>query len=471
MSEKNANSGNNDDSDEKVPLKLNIGYAIGEITDMVAYQGFSFLIFTFYSVVMGVNTSTITVVFIIWSIFNAFNDPILGALSDRTKTKHLGGGRRLPWIVSMLIPLSLIMVLLFTPPGDNDITRAVYMCFIMILFDTIYTAYSINHTSLYPEMFRTNAEREQAGRGRRIAMVLGLILAVGLPGLFITQYTGDREVAIAEYRMAGIAMGVVIFITMLIHIKFGIKEPPVEEIKEKEILSFKESLKVTLKNKNFLILVGASSMNWYVFTLIPLILPIYVAGALGEPNADSTTLLLLIAFLSSAIGVVIWSKVDAKVGSKTGLIIAMFYWALTSIPYLFVTEYNIALICMVFTGIGLGGPPYFIDRNVSNVADADELKTKCRREASYYGINAVFIRLAIILVILSINTVFQYNGWEEPDVATITEGQKFGLRLLMSVFPAVAMLIGILCLKFFPYGKKEVQELQSKMKEFCAAQD
>lgn len=471
MTENNGKQKEKSDNGKKVPLKLNIGYAMGEITDMVAYQGFSFLIFTFYNVVMGVDTSIITVVFIIWSIFNAFNDPILGALSDRTKTTRLGGGRRKPWIISMLIPLSLIMFLLFTPMGDNDITRAVYMCFIMILFDTFYTAYSINHTSLYPEMFRTNGEREQAGRGRRISMVIGLILAVALPGLFIGEFTGDQEVALQEYRLAGIVMGVFIFITMLIHIKYGIKEPPLQEIKDKEILSFKESLKVTLKNKSFLILVGASSMNWYVFTLLPLILPIYVAGALSELSSGATTLLLLVAFLCSAIGVVIWSKVDAKIGSRKGLMIAMFYWALTFIPFLFITNYNIALICMIFVGIGLGGPPYFIDRNVSNVADADELKTKCRREASYYGINAVFIRLAIILVVLSINSVFQYNGWEEPDIGTITEGQKSGLRLLMSIFPAVALAIGIVFLKFFPLTKGKVDELQEKMKNICAAED
>jgi GPH family glycoside/pentoside/hexuronide:cation symporter len=103
-------------STREVPMKLNLGYAVGEISDMIAYQGFSFLIFTFYSVVIGLSVNIVTIVYIIWSIYNAFNDPVLGALSDRTKTTRFGGGRRRPWIIAMLFPLSLCMFFLFTPP-------------------------------------------------------------------------------------------------------------------------------------------------------------------------------------------------------------------------------------------------------------------------------------------------------------------------------------------------------------------
>ncbi|MHA1673907.1 MAG: MFS transporter, partial [Promethearchaeota archaeon] len=143
-------------SKREIPLKLNLGYSLGEIPDLIAYQGFSFLIFTFYSVTVGLSVNTVTIVFIIWSIFNAFNDPILGALSDKTRTTKFGGGRRRPWIVSMLLPLPLVMVFLFTPPLNNKILTAIYMGFIMIVFDTFYTTYSLNHTSLYPEMFQTD---------------------------------------------------------------------------------------------------------------------------------------------------------------------------------------------------------------------------------------------------------------------------------------------------------------------------
>ncbi|MHA1299291.1 MAG: MFS transporter [Candidatus Helarchaeota archaeon] len=138
----------------------------------------------------------------------------------------------------------------------------------------------------------------------------------------------------------------------------------------------------------------------------------------------------------------------------------MIWWAISFIPFLFITNYNLAMINMIFVGIGLGGPTYFIDRNISNIIDEDELLTNNRREASYYGVHAIFIRLATILVIFSVNIVFRYSGWEKITIATITEQQKLGLRVLMSVFPAVAMLIGIILLKFFPIGYERQKELQ-----------
>jgi GPH family glycoside/pentoside/hexuronide:cation symporter len=454
-------------STREVPMKLNLGYAVGEISDMIAYQGFSFLIFTFYSVVIGLSVNIVTIVYIIWSIYNAFNDPVLGALSDRTKTTRFGGGRRRPWIIAMLFPLSLCMFFLFTPPMPSiygDILTAVYMGFIMMLFDTFYTAYSLNHTSLYPEMFLTDKARQETGMARRIIMVVGLIIAFALPGVFIGEYIGDTETTIMQYRTAGIVMGIIIFITILIHIKTGIREPSVEKIKEKQVLSFKDSLKLTFKNKKFIIFVVASTTCWYVFALLPLLMSIYVAAVLEKTDAMSTTLLLLIAFISSIPGVMIWSKIDAKVGSKTGMLIAMLFWAASFIPLLFVKDYMIALICMIFIGIGLGGAPYFIDRNISNIADEDALKTNNRREASYFGVHAVFIRLAAILVILSVNIVFNYSGWEVIDISTVTSDQVFGVQLLMSVFPAVALLIGTLFLQKFSIGKKEQAELQKMLK-------
>nr|MDO8085464.1 MFS transporter [Candidatus Sigynarchaeum springense] len=163
-------------------------------------------------------------------------------------------------------------------------------------------------------------------------------------------------------------------------------------------------------------------------------------------------------------GAFMWSKIDARAGSRDAMFYSMLWWAISLLALLFITDYAIATIAMIFVGFGLGGPTYFIDRNISNVVDEDQIKTGCRREASYFGIHAIFIRLAAILVILSINFVFTFNGWQDAANIPIDPSQVFGVRLLMSVFPAVALAIGMVLLKVFKLGKKEVKEIQEKLR-------
>ena len=73
------------------------------------------------------------------------------------------------------------------------------------------------------------------------------------------------------------------------------------------------------------------------------------------------------AFLMSIPGVFIWSKVDGKLGSKKSFIISTIVWIVSLIPLAFTRDYNVALVIMCFVGLGLGGSPFFIDKNISNI--------------------------------------------------------------------------------------------------------
>ena len=453
-----------------VPLKFNLAYASGEITDAVAYQGFSFLIFNFYYFVVGIDVKYVMLIYILWSIYNAFNDPILGGMSDKTRTKRLGGGRRKPWIIASFIPLSLVMVLLFTPFSDyatNPVWVSIYFFLIMCVFDTIYTAFSLNRTSLYPEMFRTDREREVTGVGRRVMMVIGLIVAMGIPTV-IFMLLGEEDMTLApqwSYQIVGAVLGVIVLITAFINIKWGIKEPPLEELEQKETFGIFKSIWVTLKNWKFVIFVLCSMMNWFVFSLFPMIMATYTKFVLDESNSLFASILLLAAFLCSALGVVLWSWVDSKLGSKVGFILSQAFWIAVLIPLAFVRNYWIALAIMALNGIGLGGSPYFIDRNISNIADEDEIITGQRREASFYGVHALIIRLSSILAIVSVSGILAASGWSLFSDANVANPPVFGLQSLVSIFPAVALAIGIILLLFFPLNKSKVDELQNVYKK------
>ncbi|MFX1480015.1 MAG: MFS transporter, partial [Promethearchaeota archaeon] len=188
---------------EGYSFKRAASYATGQIADQGAYQTFTFLVFTFYYTVVQINITLITIGFIIWAIWNSFNDPILGFLSDRTHTKF---GRRLPYIMIAIIPLGLVLFFLFTPSlfiGATDaIGNFIYFLVIIIVFELFYTMFSLNATSLFPETFISKDERTKANNVRQVFLILGLIVAFVLPALFISDYTPDSldPVAIAKAK-------------------------------------------------------------------------------------------------------------------------------------------------------------------------------------------------------------------------------------------------------------------------------
>ncbi len=458
-------------SKRAVPLKFNLAFATGEITDAVAYQGFSFLIFNFYYFVVDMDIFYITLLYALWSIYNAFNDPILGGISDKTRTKRFGGGRRRPWMIAAWVPLSIIMFFLFTPfttYAQNPVWVSIYFFVIICLFDTIYTAFSLNRTSLYPEMFRTNKEREEAGAGRRIMMILGLVLAMGLPTFIVGDLSDSNN--LYKYWIAGAVLGVIIFITAWINIKWGVKEPPLEELETRETTGVFKSIWITLKNWRFVIFVLCSMMNWYVFALFPMVMNIYHKFILEQPwMGDNTSifaaLLLLVAFLFSGLGVIIWSKVDNKLGSKVGFLLSQIFWIVVLIPMFFVNNYFVALGIMALNGIGLGGSPYFIDRHISNIADDDELKTGQRREASFFGVHALIIRLSSILAIISMFIILAGTDYNIFSAADVNNPPITGLKSLVSWFPAGALILGVIFLLIYPLNRKKVNVLQDIYKE------
>jgi GPH family glycoside/pentoside/hexuronide:cation symporter len=169
-------------------------------------------------------------------------------------------------------------------------------------------------------------------------------------------------------------------------------------------------------------------------------------------------------FIVGIATVLLWRKLDIKLGSRKAYAISIVAYFIASLPILFVEIYDIALIIVIFMGVGFGGMLYFIYLIIVDVIDEDELKTGVRREGTFFGITNFFMRLAMVLSIVTVGLVFTTTGWENyiptPGVDTI-----LGLRLLVVVYPGIALGVTLLCLYFFPFSKKRVEELKKQVLE------
>ncbi len=448
----------NEEKLDKYSNKKGILFGIGQFSDAIASQMFTIYVFTFYYSIIDLDINLITFGFILWSVWNAINDPLLGALSDRTKTKW---GRRTPYMFASIIPLCIVIILLWTPPIDSAISSFIYFLVIMVLFDTFYTMYDLNYCALFPEMFQDLSVRAKASAFKQIFTVLGLLFAFLIPTFIITDLTDSAY--ITEYFYAGIVMSTIIFIGAIITIKFGIKERTEFSEDYKTAPSIITSLKYSLKNKSFRIFIIMNVAYWYVVGMLPIIVPLYGKTVLGINDATLLGLMLGLAFISAALFMALWRFIVVKVGMKKGVMISMVVFIITLAPFMLIFDITTAFIAFFFAGIGISGAIYFGDILLAAIIDEDELTIGTRRDGGYYGINALLTKLSTILVILSINVVFNSVGWATFDPVGTTDYTIFGLRSLMFIFPAVALLIGLIAIRKFPITKEKYDEIKLKL--------
>ncbi|MBD3254659.1 MAG: MFS transporter [Candidatus Lokiarchaeota archaeon] len=449
----------NKPSESSYSTKKAVSYSFASIADVNAYQMFSFLIFTFYFAVIGLNVALITLGFIIWSFWNAINDPMLGVISDKTSSKW---GRRKPYIIGGIIPLCIVLVLLWTPPLQaSDFVIFIYFMIMLFLFDFFYTMYSLNQTSLFPEMFQNIDDRAKANRFVQVFNIIGLIFATLLPSFFIPQY--DDPQYYNNYAVAALVMAVLTLIFAGIFIKFGIKERKEYSQDPKKAPPFFKALKMSLSNKAFVYYVIANFGIWYVFGIIPTIAPLYGSFVLNVKDSFLISLLLAITFIVAAAAMFIWEKIYVKLGVKNALRLAFATLILTLAPFMFVTNFLGGLIVFILTGFAFAGVLFGRDMTMATAIDYDELSSGVRREAGYYGINALIIRLTTIAIFLSIGLVFTNVGWAVFAPERVTPEVIFGLRVLMFVFPALAMGVGILAMSFFPIDKVKAEEIKENI--------
>ncbi len=463
----------NEASNESYTLKDRIFFGISAIPDQLTYQSFTLLVFTYYFAVIGLDVLLVMTCYIIWGVWNAVNDPVLGALSDRTRFKKRFGKRKFYFIIS-IIPLSLIMVLLFSVPITNSFIEFIYFIIVILTFELVYTMYSVNVNAIFPEMFPTENERAKTNIFIKGFTVIAVICASLLPTIIISPMVPVEQNPSVEtilhfrsmYIIAGLILGVIILLTGILFISKGVreKEEHLEDFENRP--KFFESLKFCLKNKTFLKFTVANMCIWYCFTTLLTIFPLYCTWVLGYKEESMLIgIALMLALIVAALVLPMYKKIGQKIGMRNGLILAEVLWIGLLFPFILLNnDPNIRMFGILVTasqGLALGGALFYVDILIGDVIDADEVQFGMKRSASYYGVNAFIHRFSQIFSMITIGLIFSGTGWSQyqPNPGA---NILLGLKSIIFLFPAIALIISILCLKSFELHGQKLKEMREK---------
>jgi GPH family glycoside/pentoside/hexuronide:cation symporter len=209
-------------------------------------------------------------------------------------------------------------------------------------------------------------------------------------------------------------------------------------------------------------------MTWYVLSMLTTIFPLYAIFVLGAGRGSLFIgLSLMLTFIVAALTMPIHRKIGQKLGMRNAFILSLVIWIITLVPFVLFGEGDLMLgmIATAIVGFGMAGTIFFFDILMGDVVDEDYVEHGVKRSASFYGTNAFIHRFSIILVMSTIALVFTGTGWAgydpNPGIDVI-----IGLKLLLFLFPSIALVIAILFLRSYDlHGEKLAkmrEELQRK---------
>jgi GPH family glycoside/pentoside/hexuronide:cation symporter len=447
-------------------------YGLGEFIMQIFSIAFGAYVFYFYEAEIGLNSWLVALGFIIYAIWNAVNDPLVGYICDRPFFFTKKWGRRFPWIISSIFPSILFYVLLFSPPDVDPIKGQwiifVWLVFSTCLFDTAFSFTFVNTNALFADKFRNADERRKVSG---INMTLGYIgLAFGsiFPPLIINY--GVKQSFINQAW----ALVLVAIIAALFMIP-GMREDTetierylkaYEDLKDKkDKISFFGTFLSAFKQKNFTAFV-ILFLGYAVLRICLLASLLYGIRYILKLQAAVASLIMAGFLLGSLVSIPFWVWwARKKKDNRKVMIIAAILSSIFALPMVFLSDLIGWIIVLFLWGIGIAG--MFIVRAVvfADIIDESVVETGKRKEGMYNGFYIFINRLSIVIQAIIFAVVHSLTGFVEG-ADTQSESAIWGIRLSMAVIPVFFLLVAtIIFWKLYDLKPEKLNDIKVKIKD------
>ena len=445
-----------------------VSYGFGNLVGQFIEAVVMILVFFFYEAEIGLSSILTALGFIIFALWNALNDPILGYITDRPTRLTRKWGRRFPWIIISFFPWVIAFVLIFSPPNVNAQEfpwilfgwLVITTCF----FDTFWSIFIVNILSLFPEKFRDHSERLTASGINVFVGFFGVIFGFLLPPMLIIYGKSETYATTALICVVISVIGFILMIPGIREDKTSIERYLAKyEVQEKD--RFLPTLKQAFKQKNFLAII-IFYLCFMSLTMLIMASFLYYVRYVLQAEAIAATLIMGMLLIGGIISVPFWLKYTQKTkDNKKTSIIGATIMIIFAIPLTLFSDLTIVLITVLLFGIGLGGYWAMMVPVYSDVIDESVTLTGKRREGLYGGFRFFFGRIAMVIQALTFAIVHELTGFVEgaPIQSSIA---NIGISLHTGLIPAIFMAIGtIVFWRLYDITPEKSAKIKAKLNE------
>lgn len=410
-------------------------YALGMFGTSIPINLIRGSIVLLYVDILGMDVRAYAAVMAVYAVIDAIDNPVLGHLSDRTRTRL---GRRRPWLLLGAPLLAASMIALFSPPGSLDgpglVAWFALFAILSELFDSMLNA---NYGALLPELFPEERRRALANVLRQGFQLVAMVISLALTPVLTTSLLGSEEEVGGFSRTA--ALYAVIAVAAIVVMALGAHEVPARRQEERPRLlpSLVQILRTPL-----LWMVALPSLCYGSAVAIVLSgVQLYVRHTLGLPVATAF-LVQGVVLLTCAAALFAWLAAVRRLGALRTWRLA--FWALTgSFALLYLArDLTTALLAGAVLGIGWAGLLATNDLVVARVVDRDAAVHGLHREGLFLSVTGALGRLSGAvsgLALASLGTFFGYHSGDSPGT---DPGQAF--RVYLCVYPFLLCALGAL---------------------------
>jgi GPH family glycoside/pentoside/hexuronide:cation symporter len=387
-----------------------------------------------YVDILGLDVRAYGIVMAVYAVIDAIDNPVLGHLSDRTRTRW---GRRRPWLVVGAVVLTAAFVGFFSAPvGLSGLALVAWFAFFAIACEAADSMYSANYGALLPELYPAEGERAVANGLRQGFQLVALVLSLAVTPLLTTSVFGTEDTT-EGFRTTALLYAVVAF-AALITMALGVRENPAHSTPDRS--RFVPGILAIMRTRLFWLIGIASTCYLAPLALVLAGVQLYVKYSLGLPVA-STLALQGVVIMVAAAGLAVWTRLVRAHGAPRVWRLAFAFLAAGFVPLFFARTLVEAILAGCVVAAGWSGLLATNDLIQARLLDQDARINGQHREGLYLSAFGIFSRVTGALngVALALLGVW-FGYWSGDDVGS-DPGLAF--RVYVAAFPFALALGGV----------------------------
>ncbi len=447
--------------------KKMISYSLGYSISGGISTNISQILFYFYEVEVGLPVALVGISFIIFAIWNAINDPLVGFFTDKPFRWTKKWGMRFPWIMIGVIPTIIFWMLLYLPSDinpDDPMPVFWYLVIMSCALDGFFSLFATHHAAGYTVHFPTDFERRKSGAlNSAIPQMIGLISSFVFPLLYV--YGQKNTAVLAIFIIFLVRVVCLIFLIPGIRESDEIKKRFLRGYEEADELSFWKTMGLAFRKKNFLatlILFLLTATGWGLY----LASNVYFVKDVLRLPLSVAVYTLLGSFLGFVGSIPIWVKVAKKIGHVKTMKLGLLLVVPALLPSLWITTLGESIFYSFLGGIAFGAHSIMIGPITADVYDEVTVLTGKHQEAKLGGVRTFFNRFSLIIQAMFLTTVHLITQYNPDPLAIQIPLAILGVRIHMALIPPLLYLGAFfIMLLFYDLTDEKSQENKDKLIE------